>query len=1028
MPAFRTGSVFLGLLLAVYCCGESQGDEPFGLSRREPWTESKVTGSPEPPPPYRTQRVFPTISFHNPVAFTQAPGSDRWYVAEQNGLIYSFANAPQRTKKDVFLDVRTLLKKEPADSPAKELEAIYGLVFHPQFPQNGYCYVCYVVRGPGGIPQLPAGTRVSRFTVSGDDPPQAIPESEQVIITWLQGGHNGGCLKFGPDGNLYISTGDGSSAFPPDGLKSGQDVSNLLSAILRIDVDHPTADRTYSIPVDNPFVGLAGARGEIWAFGLRNPWKMSFDRQTGDLWVGDVGWELWELVYRVTRGGNYGWSIVEGPQSVHVDRPVGPTPILAPTLSIPHTDGVSVTGGFVYRGKRFPELVGQYVFGDWETRRIWGARFDGQELQDRKDLVEPLVRVVDFAEDEQGELYLLDYDDGTLHALQHNTEEDANQKFPTRLSETGLYSNTGAHRPAPGVVRFEVNVEQWRDFAQSERWVAIPGEATVNLLPQARPVAGSMFATSMVFPKDSVLFKTFSMQMIQGDPSSERRIETQLLHFDGKFWRGYSYAWNEDQSDAELVGPSGATQNLTVQDPAAPGGRREHAWRFSSRVECARCHNQWAEYTLGFNLRQLNRSVAYGKVEDNQLRSLQHAGLIELSREWQPQNKRALQPDATRSDWAASFPKLTDPYHGDADLESRARSYLHVNCAHCHRNGGGGTAYIELQRELTLAATKTVGVKPTQGTFEIPNAEIIAPGDPFRSVLFYRVSKVGGGRMPHIGSDLPDPAGVGLLHDWIRQIPPRPEETVLLSRLIDLNDVVPVTAEASDPQAAERAAVRAKERRTVIADLLNTTSRALKLAHALERGELPPATRDAVILAGAERPEPQIRDLFERFLPVEKRIRRLGAAFTPGDILDLPGDVGRGRELFLNTPGIQCKNCHAVQNTGGKVGPELTQIGKKYPMRTQLLEQILEPSKVIDPKFQAYVVTTTDGRVFTGILMERTTQALVLRDAKDQEIRLLPGDVERTQPQGISLMPDQQLRDLTPQQAADLLAFLESLR
>ncbi len=171
----------------------------------------------------------------------------------------------------------------------------------------------------GGRGQHPSGTRVVRLRVSDTDPPRCDVESETLIIDWLQGGHNGGCLKFGPDGCLYISTGDGGFAFPPDGLNAGQDVSNLLSAILRIDVDLEDEGRLYAIPRDNPFVKLDKARGEIWAYGLRNPWKMSFDRKTGDLWVGDVGWELWELVYRVRKGDNFGWSLVEGRQAVHAE-------------------------------------------------------------------------------------------------------------------------------------------------------------------------------------------------------------------------------------------------------------------------------------------------------------------------------------------------------------------------------------------------------------------------------------------------------------------------------------------------------------------------------------------------------------------------------------------------------------------------------------------------------------------------------------------------------------------------------------
>ena len=206
-------------------------------------------------------------------------------------------------------------------------------------------------RSRGG--QYPEGTRVSRFRVTETDPPRCDPASETIIISWLQGGHNGGCLKFGLDGCLYISSGDGGVAFPPDGLSSGQDMTTLLAKVLRIDVRRQENGRLYAIPADNPFVKLAGARGETWSYGMRNPWKMSFDRKTGDLWVGDVGWELWELVYRVQRGDNYGWSIVEGSQPVHPDRPRGPTPIVPPTMEIPHTEGASITGGLSIAARSF---------------------------------------------------------------------------------------------------------------------------------------------------------------------------------------------------------------------------------------------------------------------------------------------------------------------------------------------------------------------------------------------------------------------------------------------------------------------------------------------------------------------------------------------------------------------------------------------------------------------------------------------------------------------------------------------------
>ena len=219
---------------------------------------------------------------------------------------------------------------------------------------------------------------MSRFTVTKTDPPRIDPASEEIVITFLGGGHNGGDLHFGPDGMLYISTGDAASPNPPDPLNTGQDSSDLLSSILRIDVDRKDAGKNYAVPKDNPFVGMKDVRPEIWAYGFRNPWRMSFDRQTGDLWVGDVGWELWEMVHRVEKGGNYGWSIMEGPQPIKPTQKIGPTPIRPPMIELPHTIAASVTGGYVYRGKKFPELVRRL-----HLRRLGDAAPLGRALRGR---------------------------------------------------------------------------------------------------------------------------------------------------------------------------------------------------------------------------------------------------------------------------------------------------------------------------------------------------------------------------------------------------------------------------------------------------------------------------------------------------------------------------------------------------------------------------------------------------------------------------------------------------------------------
>lgn len=1050
------GAMAMAEIAAMAAAPKSQAGRAAEAAKpREAWTTSQVVGSPEPPPPYKTTPAFPNLKFKNPLLISNAPGIERLFVGEQAGKIFSFPNDSAVPAADLFFDP-VELTSFPADGDVLGFAALYGLAFHPKFAENRYCYLCYacVPKTPGV--EAPDGTRVSRFEVSRDDPPRIDPKSEQVIITWLSGGHNGGCLAFGPDGCLYISSGDAASPNPPDALHAGQDVTNLLSSILRIDVDHADEGRLYAIPQDNPFVDLPQARGEIWAYGFRNPWKMSFDRVSGELWVGDVGWELWELVHRIERGGNYGWSIMEGRQSVRPEGERGPTPIQPPAIDLPHSLAASVTGGFVYRGERLPKLKGRYIFGDWETRRVWAARFDREAVHELVELVAPTLRVVSFGEDNAGELYILDYDDGTIHFIEENDEKPNPRPFPRVLSDTGLFEDVASLSPAPGVIPYRVVVEPWADHSLAERWVALPEKSSVATHAQSVPVPGTIMAQAWDFPPGAVLVKTISLETERGNTASRRRVETQLLHFNGKLWNGYAYKWNDAQTDATLVGAEGETKELTIEDALAPGGKRTQTWTFAGRAACARCHNPWAQHALGFNRWQLARPIETeaGDFEVpsppvSQLDRFVEIGLLAAaSGESAPAN-------------LAPSPGLVDPSDASASLDARARSYLHANCAHCHQLGAGGTADIELRFEFPLDRTKTLAVRPAQGTFEIHDGRIVAPGDPYRSILYYRMSKLGRGRMPHIGSDMVDEQGSRLIHDWIAQLPSRPAEAALLatlretlestalarerdsrdSRLADLARARATAANRETPSdedwrgaqeddergASERTQARVALRAETIDRLLSSTTSALLLARTIDDRNLETELADEAIAAAANRPEPQIRDLFERFLPEERRAKRLGAIVQVDRILALPGDAERGKAIFFATQGTTCKSCHKVGDQGGSVGPELTKIGGKHGRR-QLLESILEPSKFIEPKFVTWMVETTRGQVHTGLLTEKTAKEVVLRNAKDQEIRVPAEEVDQLLPQRQSLMPELLLRDLTAEQVADLLEYLSGLK
>ncbi|MGE0608108.1 MAG: PQQ-dependent sugar dehydrogenase, partial [Pirellulales bacterium] len=782
----------------------------------------------------------------------------------------------------------------------------------------------------------------------------------------------------------------------------GQDVSNLLSSILRIDVDHQQGEQNYRIPDDNPFVELPDARPEIWAYGFRNPWRMSFDREKGDLWVGDVGWQLWEMIYRVQRGGNYGWSVMEGPQPALPEAARGPTPILPPTVSHPHSEAASITGGYVYHGKQFPELEGAYIYGDFQTGKVWGLRHDGQQATWHQELAQTPLALVGFAEDRTGELYLLDYERSQqIFRLAKNETDGSHADFPRQLSQTGLFADTAAQVPAAGVLEYSINAPHWADHTTSRRWLAVPGDEPVGLIGN----------DSWQFPEGSVLVKTVSIDMHSGDPSTRRKLETQVLHREQASWRPYTYVWNDEQTDALLADAAGSNQTLSIGDPQAPGNLREQTYHFASRTECQLCHNAWVETKtttygvqtaslLAFNSQQLNKPITHDGTTSSQLALWRDAGIIS---EQVPINLEATS-------------RYVDPRDHAADLEQRVRSYLQVNCAHCHQPHAGGAAMIDLRYVANAADAKIVDVRPAQGTFGISNAKIVAPGDPLGSVLHYRMAKVGGGRMPRIGSEQVDEAAVAMIQDWISGLPPANSETAPQSQPEDENRLV---AALSRESAAERA--------EAIREITSTTRGALALLQSLNRGQLSNTVRQEAIALTAEHPMPEVRDLFERFVPPSQRVKRLGTVVNAAELLAMPADMERGRQFFFREGSATCKGCHRVGGKGETLGPDLSQIGKKYQPH-DLLTHLLEPSKFIDPKYVSYLLETVDGRVLTGLLIEKNDSEVRLKDAQNKESRIPAADVETLVPQPKSLMPELLLRDLTPQQAADLLAYLISLK
>lgn len=342
-----------------------------------------------------------------PIVLTHAgDGSNRVFVATEQGVIHVFPNDQKAPKTTVFLDLQDRVRYRDDMNE----EGFLGMAFHPRYKQTGEIFVFYTAK----TAKHPHTNIVSRFRVRRDNPEQVDPASEEVLLRvehpyW---NHDGGTICFGPDGFLYVALGDGGAANDP--LGAGQDLTTLLGKVLRIDVDRKQAGgqaaaQPYAIPKDNPFVSRKDARPEIWCSGLRNVWRFSFDRKTGACWAADVGQNLFEEINLLVAGGNYGWNLREALHPFGA-RGVGPRKdLIEPIWEYHHDTGKSITGGFVYRGKLLPELAGSYVYADYVSGALWALRYD--EAQRRvvanRPIPGPKLPVLSFGEDEQGELYFL---------------------------------------------------------------------------------------------------------------------------------------------------------------------------------------------------------------------------------------------------------------------------------------------------------------------------------------------------------------------------------------------------------------------------------------------------------------------------------------------------------------------------------------------------------------------------------------------------------------------------------------------
>lgn len=699
---------------------DSAAEPIYGLDERPPNTTCSAPARPPAGPlAARWERVFTSVPLPDNTVDLFELG-EAFYVVHRPGRLLRFEAKPGAAAYTVAFDISSAVDDVFEGG-------LLSVVPHPKFAQNGYVFAYYTRKDASDTFFI----RVSRFT-SSDGGLTFDPLTEKVVLEYVsrEFGHTGGRLLFGPDGYLYFSTGD--SFFPRDSqLTDDLPCSEptpcpLHGKILRLDVD---GGDPYAIPPSNPFAG-GGGRKEIYAWGFRNPFRMSFDRATGDLFVVDVGALDWEEVSRVELGGNYGWPRAEG---FHCHDENGCAGLVEPILAVPNTLSAgcpdattcarALVGGVIYRGSAIPEAHGAYFFGDQSAGHQFVARADpvtGALVRTTLNPAGPPIRVTGYTEDAAGEAYLIDYF-GAVFKLVRDGSEPAVSSFPTKLSATGCVDPDDPTKPAAGVIPYAINVPSWSDGADAEHFFAIPDGTTITVLPDG----------DLDLPVGSVTMQTFRL--------GEKRVETRLFvrHDDG--WAGYSYEWQDDQKDAILLS-GGKVKTVSGQ-----------TWVFPSRAECLHCHTGAAQGTLGLEISQMNRLADYpGRPARDQLGTLASAGFFA------PGTVLASTP----------LPRLDGP----EPVMARARAMLHVRCSSCHRPGGNTPAGMDLRFGTALGQTGTCGIAPARGDMGVAGARLLAPGAPEQSLLLRRMSASDAWRMPPIASRRVDVDGAKLLSEMIQSL------------------------------------------------------------------------------------------------------------------------------------------------------------------------------------------------------------------------------------------------------------------
>ena len=717
--------------------------------------------------------AFPNLTFDDPLVIIPHPRQNRLFVATQDGKIYHFENDQNTNTKTLFGDI--------TDRVAVTWDAgLLNVVFHPDFgkagsPNRNYVYIFYTAVGLNGEtgPDFFGGmtcesdgkfygtfTRLSRFTV--DEQTGKLDNNSELQMINMRAyneSHRGGGMFFGLDGFLYLAIGDQIRTVTAQRIHS-----NIEGGVIRLDVNmDPTKSHAprrklgidagqpdessgngYYIPNDNPWLDETGEIfEEYYTVGNRQPHRMTLDKETGDIWMGDVGHGRREEINVVKKGGNYGWPHYEGflqgttgACQANTKLELNYGTLTPPVIDFVRSEAVAIIGGYVYRGNKFPSLYGKYICADFGQKNVFAVDYNPEvsSVASKTTLTSFTPgRLTTFGEDQNGELYMAGQaKNTTLYTLEGTSDSP---RAPEFLSQTGAFKDLINMTPNEGVIPYDMIEPFWSDGAEKFRWLSIPNDGSHDT-----PEEQIRFSENgnWEFPIGAVLIKHFEL----GGKKLETRFEVRAE--DGEYYF-LTYKWNDQDTDAYLL-------NRPLDESILVNGQTQ-IWHYPGRNECQTCHQQSIGTVLGVKTRYLNKNITYKTgASANQLVTLSHLGVL----------------DQTISDQDVSgFLSLASKNDPTASLETRARSYLDVNCSYCHQPATGNRASIDARFTTPLENQNFVNASPLDD-LEIEGAKIIVPGIPEKSVIYHRVGTAGTSiAMPPLAKNKVDQAGFELLTDWI---------------------------------------------------------------------------------------------------------------------------------------------------------------------------------------------------------------------------------------------------------------------